>query len=139
MDEGLLLKVKKCLRWQHPTLNSQPKPSTIPHLARFPTPPYNQGMSYRTFKRVLGETNLERKCRWWFGTSLVILLTLSFTWYGQRTDKLVDDRIKTLSEELYRAGWQKLHIEKLSAIEGPATAKREAGRTGDLYKDLGKS
>ena len=70
-------------------------------------------MSYRTFKRVLGETSLERKCRWWFGTSLVILLTLSFTWYGRQTDKLVDDRIKTLSEELFRAGWQKLHIEKL--------------------------
>ena len=54
-------------------------------------------MSYRTFKRVLGETNLERKCRWWFGISLFILLTLSFTWYGQRTDELVDERIHSLS------------------------------------------
>ena len=50
-------------------------------------------MSYRTFKRVLGETNLERKCRWWFGISLFVLLTLSFTWYGQRTDELVEERI----------------------------------------------
>ena len=36
-------------------------------------------MSYRTVKRVLGETSLERKCHWWFGLSLVVLLTLSFT------------------------------------------------------------
>ena len=43
-------------------------------------------MSYRTFKRVLGETSLERKCRWWFGLSLVVLLTLSFTWYGRQMD-----------------------------------------------------
>ena len=49
-------------------------------------------MSYRTFKRVLGETNLERKCRWWFGISLFVMLTLSFTWYGRQTDKLVEDQ-----------------------------------------------
>jgi two-component system sensor histidine kinase BarA len=96
-------------------------------------------MSYRTFKRVLGETSLERKCRWWFGTSLVILLTLSFTWYGRQTDKLVDDRIKMLSEELYRAGWNKLHLENLSAIEGPATAERSGDKSGDLYHELAES
>jgi two-component system sensor histidine kinase BarA len=90
-------------------------------------------MSYRTFKRVLGETNLERKCRWWFGLSLVVLLTISFTWYGRRTDKLVDDRIKTLSEELWRAGWQKLHIEKLAETEKLLSEVGEsANRTGDL-------
>ena len=85
-------------------------------------------MASRTFKRVLGETSLERKCRWWFGMSLVVLLTLSFTWYGRRTDKLVDDRIKTLSEELVRAGWQKLHIEKLAEIEGLPQTSRTIGR-----------
>ncbi len=96
-------------------------------------------MSYRTFKRVLGETSLERKCRWWFGTSLVILLTLSFTWYGRQTDKLVGERIKTLSEELYRAGWQKLHLENLSAIERPTTADRDAANSADIYHELAES
>jgi signal transduction histidine kinase len=95
-------------------------------------------MSYRTFKRVLGETNLERKCRWWFGISLFILLTLSFTWYGQRTDELVDERIHTLSRELYRAGWQKLHIEKLASIE--ASIKKVKGEGGsDFYPRLAAS
>jgi signal transduction histidine kinase len=88
-------------------------------------------MSYRTVKRVLGETSLERKCRWWFGLSLVVLLTLSFTWYGRRTEKLVDDRIKMLSEELWRAGWQKLHIEGMAEIEKVAGSDSEADDSFD--------
>jgi signal transduction histidine kinase len=97
-------------------------------------------MSYRTFKRVLGETSLERKCRWWFGLSLVILLTLSFTWYGRQTDKLVNDRIKTLSEELVRAGWQKLHIEKLAEIEKISKSDARVDESSvNLYKELSES
>ncbi|MCA9235262.1 MAG: HAMP domain-containing histidine kinase [Planctomycetales bacterium] len=46
-------------------------------------------MSYTGLKRVLGETNLERKCRLLFGTCLLILITTSFWWYGARTDKIV--------------------------------------------------
>ena len=98
-------------------------------------------MSYRTFKRVLGETNLERKCRWWFGISLAVMLTLSFTWYGRQTNKLVEDRIRTLSQELVRAGWQKLHIEKLAAIEKLSTAggqDRDETSAG-FYRDVAQS
>ena len=96
-------------------------------------------MSYRTVKRVLGETSLERKCRWWFGLSLVVLLTLSFTWYGRQTDKLVDDRIKTLSEELWRAGWQKLHIEGMAQIEKPAGPTAETDEAKIAYDNLAAS
>ncbi len=46
-------------------------------------------MSYRSFKRVLGETNLERKCRWLFGLCLFVLITGSFWWYGTQTEQLV--------------------------------------------------
>jgi two-component system, NarL family, sensor histidine kinase BarA len=96
-------------------------------------------MSYRTFKRVLGETNLERKCRWWFGISLFVLLTLSFTWYSQRTDELVSERIHTLSRELVRAGWQKLHIEKLAGLEGATKKARGDDKDTDLYGELAAS
>jgi two-component system, NarL family, sensor histidine kinase BarA len=112
------------------------------HLDRLRNWPYNHScnpMSYRTFKRVLGETNLERKCRWWFGISLAVLLTLSFTWYGRRTDKLVDDRIKTLSEELVRAGWQKLHIEKLTDLEKKLHSDRQSVASDSLYRELAES
>jgi signal transduction histidine kinase len=46
-------------------------------------------MSYRSFKRVLGETSLERKCRFLFGLCLFLLITGSFWWYGSQTEKMV--------------------------------------------------
>ncbi|MHB1037512.1 MAG: sensor histidine kinase [Pirellulales bacterium] len=47
-------------------------------------------MSYRSFKRVLGETSLERKCRFLFGACLLLLITGSFWIYGKRTEELVE-------------------------------------------------
>src|SRR3990172_5563996 len=46
-------------------------------------------MSYRTFKHLLGETSLERKCRFLFGAGILVLMTASFYWYGRRTETLV--------------------------------------------------
>lgn len=46
-------------------------------------------MSYRSLKRVLGETSLERKCRFLFGGCLLVLITTSFWLYGRRTEHLV--------------------------------------------------
>src|SRR3954467_5269235 len=107
-------------------------------------------MSYRTIKRVLGETNLERKCRWWFGVSLFILLTLSFTWYGRRTDTIVRElNPKFIGPELVRAGWLEVHLEHLAAINQIQRGQRTDG-TGaagggrddfedKFYSDLAKS
>ena len=39
-------------------------------------------MSYRAFKRLLGETSLERKCRFLFGSGVIVLVTLSFWLYS---------------------------------------------------------
>ena len=46
-------------------------------------------MSYKTFKHLLGETSLERKCRFIFGGGILILVTMSFYFYGQKTEGLV--------------------------------------------------
>ncbi len=46
-------------------------------------------MSYRSFKHLLGETSLERKCRFIFGLGILVLVTASFFWYGQKTESLV--------------------------------------------------
>jgi len=46
-------------------------------------------MSYQSFKRVLGETNLERKCRFLFGACLLVLITTSFYYYGRQTESVV--------------------------------------------------
>jgi signal transduction histidine kinase len=49
-------------------------------------------MSYQVFKRVLGETSLERKCRLLFGMALLLLITASFFLYGWQTEKLVAEQ-----------------------------------------------
>ena len=41
------------------------------------------------FKHLLGETSLERKCRFIFGGGILVLVTTSFYWYGQKTESLV--------------------------------------------------
>jgi len=51
-----------------------------------PAPP---SMSYRSFKRVLGETRLELKLLLLFGCCLLLLITGSFWWYGAQTAILV--------------------------------------------------
>ncbi len=52
-------------------------------------------MSYRAFKRLLGETNLERKCRWLFGGCILVLITSSFWLYARQTESLAYEQIKT--------------------------------------------
>ncbi len=46
-------------------------------------------MSYRSFKHLLGETSLERKCRFIFGLGILLLVTVSFFLYGKKTEELV--------------------------------------------------
>jgi len=46
-------------------------------------------MPYRSFTDILGETSLERKCRFLFGICLFALIAGSFWWYGSRTEQLV--------------------------------------------------
>ena len=52
-------------------------------------------MSYQTIKQALGETSLERKCRFLFGICLLALITASFSWYGAVTDRLVRKQTRT--------------------------------------------
>src|SRR5262245_53806807 len=50
-------------------------------------------MSYRAFKRLLGETSLERKCRFLFGGFILLLITGSFWLYARQTEGLAYDQI----------------------------------------------
>jgi len=49
-------------------------------------------MSYRAVKRLLGETSLERKCRFLFGGSLMLLITGSFYFYAQLNLRIIRDQ-----------------------------------------------
>lgn len=46
-------------------------------------------ITYRSFKKLLGETSLERKCRYLFGAALLGLITGSFWLHAARTRQLV--------------------------------------------------
>jgi hypothetical protein len=49
-------------------------------------------MSYRHLKNVLGETNLERKCRLLFGACLLLLVAGGFIWVWIPTENLVYEK-----------------------------------------------
>lgn len=48
-------------------------------------------MSYRAIKRLLGETSLERKCRFLFGAATLLLISGSLGWYAWNTEDLIAD------------------------------------------------
>lgn len=52
-------------------------------------------MSYRAFKRLLGETSLERKCRFLFGGFILLLISASFSLYAYQTEHLAYEQIPT--------------------------------------------
>ena len=72
-------------------------------------------MSYQSIKRVLGETSLERKCRFLFGACLFLLITASFWWYGNQTEKLVDQQNRKAGRLLVD---QVMLIKHWSELEG---------------------
>ena len=74
-------------------------------------------MSYRSFKRVLGETSLERKCRLLFGACLLLLITGSFWWYGRATEKLVKAGNESTGAQLVDAAMLKYHFRKWETDE----------------------
>ncbi len=73
-------------------------------------------MSYNSLKRVLGETSLERKCRFLFGACLLVLITSSFWWYGRRTEELVYQNTRNTGKALVNPIMVQLHYAKQAAI-----------------------
>jgi hypothetical protein len=64
---------------------------------------------YRSLKRVLGETNLERKCRWLFGICVGGLIFLAFTWVGWIAEDLIDRTARYKGHDLARIALYNLH------------------------------
>jgi len=68
-------------------------------------------MSYRAFKRLLGETDLERKCRFLLGGGILILMTLSFWGYARQTEGLAYDQMETSGRLLVPPILAREHLE----------------------------
>ena len=68
-------------------------------------------MSYRTFKHMLGETSLERKCRFIFGGGILLLVTISFSWYGHETEKVVIGQTTQTARRLVNPVLKDIHYQ----------------------------
>src|SRR5436190_23389469 len=91
-------------------------------------------MSYRAFKRLLGETSLERKCRWLLGAGVLLLMTASFWVYARQTEDLAYEQLESSGRVLLSPIIAKYHVkgeqyqaidefQRLSEQHWPATLK----------------
>jgi signal transduction histidine kinase len=90
---------------------------------------------YRSLKRVLGETNLERKVRWLFGICVGGLIFLAFWWVDWIAEDLIERNAHAKGHDLARITIYNLHWIKLE------NSKRERNEPGseELQKQLTQS
>ena len=86
-------------------------------------------MSYRSFKHLLGETSLERKCRFIFGGGILVLVTFSFYWYGQKTETLVIGQTTQAARMLVNPTLMNIHYKVLGNSDFALTIN-------DLWENL---
>ncbi len=91
-------------------------------------------MSYRSLKRVLGETSLERKFLVLFGASLLFLIAGSFYWYGRNTEELVYEASRETARSLVETIIRMQHLR----IEQNEDDKKSGYTFSDLNDDLEK-
>jgi signal transduction histidine kinase len=67
-------------------------------------------MSYRAFKHLLGETSLERKCRFLLGAGILVLISTSFWLFALQTESLMDKQTVNTGRLLINPIVAKQHI-----------------------------
>jgi signal transduction histidine kinase len=70
-------------------------------------------MSYRSIKRVLGESSLERKLRILFGVGLLFLIGGSFWWVMRIAEDLIRRNIQVKAQQATLSQLLRLHLEKI--------------------------
>jgi signal transduction histidine kinase len=75
-------------------------------------------MSYRAIKRLLGETSLERKCRFLFGAATLLLISGSLGWYAWNTEDLIAEvRAELLLASAGAQGPQRSEAERQQILD----------------------
>ena len=69
-------------------------------------------MSYRAFKRLLGESHLERKSRYLLGALVLVLMASSFGFYANRTEDLAYDQLTHTGRTLVAPTIARPHIRR---------------------------
>jgi len=90
-------------------------------------------ISYRALKKIVGETSLERKCRFLFGFALLILITGSFWLYDFSTQHLIESQQVLAAHSLVPRILQLHHYRLFISPERPAIGEqtRIPDDTGD--------
>ncbi|MBI1900998.1 MAG: HAMP domain-containing protein [Planctomycetia bacterium] len=79
-------------------------------------------MSYRSFKRVLGETHLEIKCLVLFGFCALLLTLASFYFYGWQTNKLVYGQNQNIARRVVNQVFTEIHWKRFETAGGKELA-----------------
>ncbi|MFO0964265.1 MAG: ATP-binding protein [Gemmataceae bacterium] len=93
-------------------------------------------MSYRAFKRLLGETSLERKCRFLFGIGILILITLSFWLYAYQTEHLAYEQATTSAKLLVPSLLAQHHMARMQSMDEPKLEGEPLKSALDLSQSL---
>jgi signal transduction histidine kinase len=68
-------------------------------------------MSYRAFKRLIGETSLERKCRYMLGAVIVVVVVTSFAFFARQTESLAYEVTVSSGRLLVPSIVARLHVQ----------------------------
>jgi signal transduction histidine kinase len=93
-------------------------------------------ISYRALKKLIGESSLERKCRFLFGFALLFLITASFWLYASRTRRLVEYQQLLRAQMMVSRVLQLVHY---AALIPTATDSKPAQSTDSLATPPGQS
>ena len=98
-------------------------------------------ISYRALKKIIGETSLERKCRFLFGFALLILITGSFWLYDFSTQNLIESQQVLAARSLVPRILQLHHYRLFIALEQPATGDQSKipDESGDALPESSSS
>jgi len=70
-------------------------------------------MAYRPIKRVIGETSLERKCRFLFGACLLLLIFVAFWWVEHLAEELVKKEAIRKGRDLVDSSLLRYHYQEV--------------------------
>ncbi|MEZ6058993.1 MAG: ATP-binding protein [Planctomycetaceae bacterium] len=97
-------------------------------------------INYRNFKKLLGETSLERKCRFLFGVALLLLLSGSFWLDAARTRQLVENQqVATARTLIPQLLWQRHYQRKLQQQFSKEERSTETGTAASVAVEEGHS
>jgi two-component system sensor histidine kinase BarA len=91
---------------------------------------------YRSLKRVLGETNLERKVRWLFGICVGGLILLAFWWVDWIAEDLIKHTAQNKGRDLVRTMLFDLHWQHWTLAEEKMDAKLKQEAVAAMTREL---